>query len=164
MLFIVESYDLNAATFNEDTSFQILPEYGPDGDHLRKLRSEIRGKMFHSFEMQRSRLGADLEDALAFQKSFAEAVCNGLDAQFTNNDLISCFKILNPTNMPSRQVGLQNWCVTELDSLLSHYGVDRSYGGFSFPPFVDVVVCKREFLAFKLQCTTEWREKNFRDL
>jgi hypothetical protein len=26
------------------------------------------------------------------------------------------------------------------------------------------MACKHEFLAFKLQCTTEWRNKNFRDL
>ena len=29
---------------------------------------------------------------------------------------------------------------------------------------MDQVVCTREFLAFKLQCTTEWGDKNFRDL
>ena len=51
MLFIVESCDLNAATFNEDTCFYVLPKYGPHGGYLRRLQSEIRDKMFHGFEM-----------------------------------------------------------------------------------------------------------------
>ena len=70
--------------------------------------------------MTRSRLGTDLEDALMFQKNFAHAVRFALDADFCDNDLISCFKILNPTNKPSGQVGLLNWCVSELDYLLCH--------------------------------------------
>jgi hypothetical protein len=99
MLFIVEPTDLNVATFNEDTGYHVIPEYGPLGGHLRKLSSEIHGKMYHGFEMDRSRLGVDLEEALEFQHAFAEAVCVGLDARFVDNDLISCFKILNPTYM-----------------------------------------------------------------
>ena len=163
MLFIVESCDLNAATFNEDTGFHLLPEYGPHGGYLKRLQSEIRGKMFHGFEMKRCRLGTDLGEALDFQRAFAEAVCAGLDARFQDNDLITCFKVLNPTNMPSRQVGLQNYFVAELESLLAHFGVDRSHAGFTLPTLVDVAACKREFLSFKLQCTSEWRDKNFRD-
>ena len=76
--------------------------------HLRRLSSESLEKMFHDFEMNRSRLGDDLEEALKFQRAFAESVCAGLDARFVDNDLISCFKILNPTNMPSKHIGLQN--------------------------------------------------------
>ena len=83
---------------------------------------------------------------------------------FCDNDLISCFKILNPTNMPSGEVALQNWCIYELDILLYHYGVDHSHGNFKFPHLVDQTACKSEFLAFKLQCTTKWGDKNFRDL
>ena len=56
--------------------------------------------MFHDFEMDRSRLGDDLEEALKFQCAFAEVVCTCLDAKFVDNDFISCFEILNPTNMP----------------------------------------------------------------
>jgi hypothetical protein len=109
MLFIVEQTDLNASTFNENTGYHVIPEYGPLGGHLRKLSSEIHGKMYHGFEMDRSRLGDDLEEALKFQHAFAEVVCVGLAARFVDNDLISCFKILNPTNMPSKHIGLQNW-------------------------------------------------------
>ena len=61
-------------------------------------------------------------------------------------------------------MGLQNWHVSELDTLLCHYGVDCSHGSFKLLPLVDQTTCKREFLAFKLQCTTEWGDKNFRDL
>ena len=164
MMFIVDSCDLNVDVFNESTGYHVLPDYGPHGGYLKRLQSEVRGSMFHSFQMTRSRLGIDLEEALMFQKNFAQVVCSALDARFCDNDLISCFKILNPTNMPSGQVGLQNWCVSELDTLLCHYGVDRSHGSFKLPPLVDQTACKREFLAFKLQCTTEWGDKNFRDL
>ena len=59
--------------------------------------------------MDRSRLEDDLEETLKFQRAFAEVVCAGLDARFVDNDLISYFKILNFTNMPSTQIGLQNW-------------------------------------------------------
>jgi hypothetical protein len=52
-----------------------------------------------------------LENALMFQKNFAQVVCNAHDARLCDNDLISCFKILNPINMPSGQVGLLNWCI-----------------------------------------------------
>ena len=79
-----------------------------------------------------------------------KAICAGLDARFKDNDFISCFKVLNPTNMPSRQVGLQNWFVAELETLLAHFGVDHSHAGFTLPALVDVAACKQEFLSFKL--------------
>jgi len=74
--------------------------------------------MFHSFQMEQSKLSIDLREALAFQKNFAKVVCIGLDARFKDNDVISYFKILNPTNMPSRHLGLQNWCLSKLETLL----------------------------------------------
>jgi hypothetical protein len=40
----------------------------------------------------------------------------------------------------------------------------RSHGSFKFPPLMDHATCKREFLAFKLQCTTKWGDKNFEDV
>ena len=95
MLFIVEQTDLNASTFNENIGYHVIPEYGLLGGHLRKLSREIHEKIFYGFEMDRSRLEDDLEDAFKFQRTFAKAVCAGLDARFVDNDLISCFKILN---------------------------------------------------------------------
>ena len=161
MMFIVDSCDINVDIFNESTGYHVLHDYGPHGGYFKRLQSEVRGSIFHSFQMPRSRLGIDLEEAVMFQKNFAHVVYFALDARFCDNDLISCFKILNPTNISLWQVGLQNWCVSELHTLLCHYGVDRSHGSFKFPPLVDQTTCKREFLAFKLQCTTEWGDKNF---
>jgi hypothetical protein len=114
MLFIVETTDLNAQTFNEESGYHVLPEYGSFGGLLRKLSSEIRGNMYHGFEIQRSRLEVDLKETLQFQRSFVEVVCDCLQARFTDNDLIFCFKILNPSNMPSKQIGLQSWGIIEL--------------------------------------------------
>ena len=88
MLFIIEQTNLNAATFNESTGYHVIPKYGPLGGHLRKFSSEIHGKIYHGFEMDRSRLGDDLEEALKFQRAFAEAICAGLDAKSIDNDLI----------------------------------------------------------------------------
>jgi len=82
MMFIVDSTNLNASTFNEDIWYHVIPEYGLLGGHLRKLQFEIHGKMYHGFEMDRCRLGIDFEEALEFQRAFAEAVCAGLDARF----------------------------------------------------------------------------------
>ena len=47
---------------------------------------------------------------------------------------------------------------------MCHYEVDRSHGNLKLPPLVDQTICKRKFLTFKLQCTTEWGDKNFNDL
>ena len=54
--------------------------------------------------MDRSTLRVDLKEALKFQHAFTEDVCASLDARFVDNDLISCLKILNPTNIPSRHI------------------------------------------------------------
>ena len=108
MFFIVKPTDLNATTYNEDIGYDIILDYGPLGAYLRKCSSKIHKKMYHSFKMDHSRLGEDLEEALKFQRTFAEIVYVGLNARFVDNYFISCFKILNPTNMPSRQIGLQN--------------------------------------------------------
>jgi len=100
--------------------------------------------------MQKYRLGTNLGELLDFQRSFVEAVCANLDARFKDNDLISCFKVLNPTNMPLRQVGLQNWFVGELETLLADFNVDYSHVGFSLLALIDIVACKQEFLSFNL--------------
>jgi hypothetical protein len=44
------------------------------------------------------------------------------------------------------------------------FRVDRSHGSFKLPPLVDQATCRRGSLAFKLQYTTEWGDKSFRDL
>ena len=112
MMFIVDSYDLNADVFNEFIGYHVLLDYGPHGRYLKRLQSEVRVSMFHNFQMTWSRFGIDLKKTLMVQKNFTQAVYSALDARFYDNDLISYFKILNPNNMPSMQVGLQNWCIS----------------------------------------------------
>ena len=163
-MFVNEIANLNASTFNEETRFHILPDFGPHGGYLKRLSSEIRGGRFHSVEMVRDRTGADLEEALLFQKFFAEAVIDALETHFGDNGVIGCFKILSPSNMPVRQVGLKSWGVTELETILSQFGVDRAIGSKVFPAMIDASAVRREFLAFKLRATTEWQDKTFRDL
>ena len=89
-------------------------------------------KLCHGIEMDRSKLGEELEGRLEFQRAFAEAVCASLDARFVDNDIILYFKILDLTNMPSKQIGLKNWCVIELEKLLAHFGHDCSQEGLKY--------------------------------
>ena len=60
----------------------------------------MRESLFHNFRMTWSRFSVDLEKILMVQKKFAQAVCSALDRHYnSDNDLISCFEILSPTNM-----------------------------------------------------------------
>jgi len=164
MTFITESTDLNESTFNEDTGYYIIPSFGPPGGYLQRLSSEIRGSKFHSVEMIRDRTGADLAEALAFQTSFAEEVCKGLEARFQDNDIISCFKILNPCELPSRQVGMKSWGVAELEKLCDHFRKAKTIGELKYGAMINADGVRREFHAYKIQASTEWREKTFSDL
>ena len=108
--------------------------------------------------------GIDLEEALNFQKSYAEAVCKCLEARFSDNGIISAFKILNPSNMPSKRVGLNSWGVADLEVLLNHYAMEKEIGGKTLPPLVNSDECRREFFNFKLQGTLDWSDKTFKDV
>ena len=81
MLFIVEQIDLYAATFNENIGYHVSPEYGPFGIHLRKLSSEIHEEIYHSFEMDRSRLGDDLQETLKLTYIYKGCMCS-FDTKF----------------------------------------------------------------------------------
>jgi len=103
MLFVDDSTNLNVVTFNEDIGYHL-----PDLEsYIRRLQSEIRGSIYR-IEMIRDRIGVDLEFAIAFQKSYAQNVCVALESCFADNGIINVFKILNPSNMSTRQVGLAN--------------------------------------------------------
>ena len=65
-MFSTESTNLNVHTFNEDTRYHILPDFGPDEGFLKKLPSEICGSKYHDVELICNRLGRGLEEALAF--------------------------------------------------------------------------------------------------
>ena len=124
-MLIVNSCYLNVDIFYKFVSYHILPDYGPYGRYLRMLQSKVRRSMFYSFQWTRCRLGIDLEKTLMFKEKIAYVNCSVFYARFNENDLISCFKILNPTNMPSRQIDLHNRCISELETLLGHYGKNR---------------------------------------
>ena len=109
MFFTEETTNLNSGTFNEQIGYHIVSEFDPQGKKLRRLSSEIRGGKFHKVEMIHDRTGQDLMDVVAFQKHFDLAVCNALECTFENNHIMTVIKILNSTNMPSKQVGLANW-------------------------------------------------------
>ena len=49
MMFIVDSCDLNVDVFNDSTGYHVLPDYGPHGGYLKRMQSEVRISMFHSF-------------------------------------------------------------------------------------------------------------------
>ena len=89
------------------------------------MSSEIREFRFHSVDIIRDPNGIDLKEALNFQKSYAEVVCKCLEARFSDNGIISTFKILNPSNMPSKRVGLNSWGVADLEVFLSHYALKK---------------------------------------
>ena len=46
---------------------------------------------------------------MAFQKQLALAMCNVLESTFEDNYIMTTFKVLGPSNMQSKQVGLINW-------------------------------------------------------
>ena len=108
--------------------------------------------------------GIDLKKALNFQKSYAEAVCKCLEARFSDNGIILAFKILNPSNMPSKRVGLNSWDVVDLEVFLNHYIVEKEIGGKTLPLLVNSNEYRREFFNFKLQRILDWHDKTFKDV
>ena len=86
-----------------------------------------------------------MKQALAFYKIYVEVVSRALEARFSDNDIISAFSVLNPSNMPSKRVGLNSWGVTELELLLKRYGVQKDLEGKIPLPLVDSDACRREF-------------------
>jgi len=126
-----------------------------------RLSTEIRRAKFHSVDMIRDRTRADLKEAHVFQKVYVEAVCRVLEARFSNNDIIFVFSILNPSNMPSKMVGLYSWGVTELELLLKQYGVKKYLEDKFFSLLIDSNVFIREFFNFKLQARLDWNNKTF---
>ena len=53
-------------------------------------------------------MGHVLMDVLEFQKQFVLAMYNALEFKFEDNHIMATLRVLGPTNMPSRQVGLPN--------------------------------------------------------
>ena len=131
---------------------------------MRRLSSEIRGGEFHKVEMIRDRTRQDLMDAVAFQKHFALAVCNALESRFEDNHIMTTFKVLAPINMLSRQIGLDNLGVVDLELLCGQYELEHEISGKKISPLINSVAIKREFFTFKLQAITDWLDKSFKDV
>ncbi len=152
MLFIIESTDLNASSFNEEIGYHIILDFGPPVGYLKRISSEIRRAKYHDILMIRDRIGTDLEEAITFQVCFAEEIYKGLENRFKDNDIVSCFKILNPVELPSRQVGMG---VLELERLCNHFGKDLQIDEKKICALINVDATKREFFSYKVQASTE---------
>lgn len=61
MMLIVKFCDLNVDVLNESTSYHILHDYGPHGGYFKRLQYEVRGSIFHNFQMTQSRVCIDLK-------------------------------------------------------------------------------------------------------
>lgn len=109
ILFIEETMNLNNETFNEQTWYHILPEFGSQREYLRRLSSDIRGGKYYDIEMIRDITWHNFIDIVTFQKKFALVVCNALESRFEDNHIMITFKVLGLTNIPSRQINLANW-------------------------------------------------------
>jgi hypothetical protein len=88
MLFVEERIDLNACTFNEDSGYHVLPDFGLEGGYLKRLASQIHGSWLHGIKMHRNRIVSDLEEAIHFQKEYAKAVILTLEGRFEDNELL----------------------------------------------------------------------------
>ncbi|KAL3699609.1 hypothetical protein R1sor_017631 [Riccia sorocarpa] len=129
--FLMDSTDLNAQRI-DDSGYHLLPEFGPPGGYLRRLQSELRrGKFFHSVELDRCADGRDLEEAFAFQKAFATALIGSLHNRFQDVTVVSCFK-----NRAIKSGGM-------------------------VPVVIDANGVRGEFRTWKIQCMSEWSDKDF---
>lgn len=61
---------------------------------MQWLPSEIRDAKYHWVEIIRGPSGVKLEEALAFQKNYAQVVCSASKATFQDND-VSTSNVLN---------------------------------------------------------------------
>ena len=102
--------------------------------------------------------------ALAFQTSFAEKVCKGLEARFQDNDVIGCFKILNLCELPSKQVTMENWGITKLEKLCDHFRKENMIWEKEYAITINVDIVRVEFYAYKIYTSTKWCEKSFHDI
>ncbi|KAL2610739.1 hypothetical protein R1flu_029312 [Riccia fluitans] len=80
-----------------------------EGGYLKALGTHMRGSKFLSIDIEWSRFGSDLEEAIVFKKHFAQACVDALKEKFVDNDVVGAFHILSPSNMPSKMVKLRDW-------------------------------------------------------
>jgi hypothetical protein len=70
------------------------------------LENEIKGSKFHDVDIIRDRTSINLECVWSFQKPYPEGVCMALEGQFKDNDTILSSKILHPSKMHLKRMGL----------------------------------------------------------
>lgn len=70
--------------------------------------NESRGDEYHDVEMARVKMRHELMDILHFKKKIKKnlAVENALEFEFEINHIMTSHKMLDPTNMQSRQVNI----------------------------------------------------------
>ncbi|KAL3689219.1 hypothetical protein R1sor_015528 [Riccia sorocarpa] len=158
----METTDLNAYSTDE-LGFRYVPDFGPPCGFLRRLQSEIRaGTYFHSVQVQRDLGGKDMDAALQFQNDLSLALVEALQDRFGDNSLVSCFKVLNPQEVPRTLMGMRDWGCAELEQLCSFYGENKNLEtGQVVPAIVSSAGIKGEYRAYKIQCMSEWRGYEF---
>ena len=110
MLYVVISIDLNQILL-----IQVLVIISSHNMFLVvDTFKDIQLAKFHSIDMIRDPNGADLEQTLNFQKSYAEAIYKYLEKRFSNDVIVLAFKILNSSNMLSKKISLNSLIDLEL--------------------------------------------------
>ena len=77
---------------------------------------------------------------------------------------MSCFKILNPIELRTRQVSMGSWGVPELEKLCNHFGKDLQIDEKKICALINVDATKRKFFSYKVHPSTEWHDKIFNDV
>ncbi|KAL2651746.1 hypothetical protein R1flu_019874 [Riccia fluitans] len=124
----------------------------------------MRGSKFFSIDIERSRLGSDLEEAIVFQKHFAQACIDALKEKFVDNDVVGAFHILSPSNMPSKMVKLRDWGQGPTEILCEHFGVAKPLSGVLQDPLLSSTLLCTKFFNFKSHAITTYNDLSFTQL
>ena len=76
---LVHLMNTNASTFNEHSKHHVLPKFGLERGCTRHSTSHIHDCFYHWIEVICNRIGHDREEAVHFQKEYAEYVIFALE-------------------------------------------------------------------------------------
>ena len=96
------------------------------------------GLIFEDLQKRIKEWGLDVEKCV----SFGSDGCSTMVDHLTGVSI----KILNPSNMPSKRVGLNSWGVADLEVFLNHYVVEKEISGKTLPLLVNSDECRENFL------------------
>lgn len=136
--------------------FPIIPDYGPEKGYLYGLRSALHGDMLFAEKLVRDIDGSDLIWALQFQISFSKAICHNLEKMFVDNSILSCIKILVPSQHPTQVRLLKEYGISECQRIADFYGIEKVVGNENFAALINADQFKRQFRIFKRQVADEW--------